>query len=151
PALANALDGASRRGAASRPEAPIPNLWWKDAEGALVRGPSAPFIEDLDALPFPDRHLWEDVVRFEDNAMILAGRGCPYPCRFCFNNYFADLPEGRFVRSRSVDFVIEEIARTKARHGVRHFELVDDILTLNKPWMKRFLDRYRREIDVPFS
>ncbi|HEY8430148.1 MAG TPA: radical SAM protein [Sandaracinaceae bacterium] len=149
PALARALEG--RPGAAVRPDAPIPNLWWRGKDGAIVRGPSAPFLEDLDSLPLPDRHLWEDVVRFEDNAMIAAGRGCPYRCTFCFNNYFAELSEGRFVRQRSVESVIDEMARTKARYGVRHFEIVDDILTLNKRWMREFLSRYEREIAVPFS
>lgn len=149
PALARALEGT--RGASIRPDAPISNLWWRDAGGQIIRGPSAPFIEDLDALPFPDRHLWEDVVRFDDNAMVFAGRGCPYRCTFCFNNYFATLSEGRFVRQRSVDGVITELTETKARYGVRHFELVDDILTLNKRWMREFFERYRREVAVPFS
>lgn len=149
PALVEALEGLPE--AASRPAAPIPNLLWRDATGQLVKGPTAPFIQDLDALPHPDRHLWEDVVRFEDNAMAYAGRGCPYRCTFCFNNYFADLSEGRYVRQRSVAAIIDELVRTKARYGVRHFELVDDILTLDKRWMRAFLARYRREVAVPFS
>ena len=47
---------------ASRPRNPIPNLWWRDGQ-QLVRGPAAPFIQDLDAQPFWDKELWADEIR----------------------------------------------------------------------------------------
>lgn len=133
---------------------PIDNLCFIDRRGAMVRGTVAPFIQDLDALPLPDKDLWEDVVRFRDNYMVLTARGCPYRCTFCFNNYFATLPgpgRGKYVRQRSVDAVLYELRLRKARYRFRHVEVVDDIFTLDTAWLRRFLPRFKREIGVPFS
>src|SRR5258707_462637 len=74
------------------PAAPIPNLWWRDERGGLVRGPNAAFIQDLDALPFWDKELWEDAVPIGLSYLTMTARGCPYRCTFCFNNFFAKLP-----------------------------------------------------------
>ncbi|GIT28514.1 MAG: hypothetical protein Ct9H300mP1_05600 [Planctomycetaceae bacterium] len=47
----------------------------------------------------------------------MTARGCPYRCTFCFNNFFANLPdqgiEKDYVRRRSVDNVMEELHQGK--------------------------------------
>lgn len=148
-----ALCEALARGA-HRPERPIPNLWWKDERGALVRGPNASFIQDLDALPFFDKELWEDVIGIGDHYLTMSSRGCPYRCTFCFNNYFARLPGrggGKYVRQRSVEHQMRELLLAKERYGIRYVEFTDDIFTVNKPWIRDFTRRYGREIGVPFQ
>ena len=65
-----------------RPRKPIANLWWRDGE-RLVRGPTAPFIQDLDSLPYFDKELWQDELRLGDNYITMTSRGCPYRCTFC--------------------------------------------------------------------
>jgi anaerobic magnesium-protoporphyrin IX monomethyl ester cyclase len=51
----------------------------------IVRNPDRPYIENLDELPFPARHLWPlDVMRkYEDVFYLQTSRGCVYWCEFC--------------------------------------------------------------------
>jgi radical SAM superfamily enzyme YgiQ (UPF0313 family) len=141
-------------GGAARPAAPIPNLWWKDARGELVRGPAQPFLQDLDALPHFDKELWADDIRVADNWLTMTGRGCPYRCTFCFNNFFAKLPGrggGKYVRQRSIEHCLAELHEAKRRWGIRRVDFEDDIFTVDRDWIRAFLGEYRREIDVPFQ
>ncbi len=135
---------------------PIENVWFKAPDGTVVRGPQAGFIQDLDALPFPDKELYAEEVDVRRPYMTLTGRGCPYRCTFCFNNYWARLPArsgvkgGRYVRQRSVENVIGELRRAKARWGIRYVDFQDDVFTVDKAWVRRFLDAYRREVGLPW-
>jgi radical SAM superfamily enzyme YgiQ (UPF0313 family) len=134
----------------------IPNLWWKSPDGTVIKGPQAGFEQDLDSLPFIDKSLYEDEINIRDLYMTMTGRGCPYRCTFCFNNFWAKLPRrsgtkgGRYVRQRSVDNVIAELAAAKRRYGIRFVDFEDDVFTVDKAWVERFLDRYKREIKVPW-
>lgn len=139
--------------AGKRPAAPIPNLWWREG-GRLVEGPAAPFLHDLDSLPMWDKELWEPHVPIGNSWLTMTGRGCPYRCTFCFNNYFAKLPGkggGSYLRRRSVDNVMTELHWAKDRFGARFVDFQDDIFTTDKEWLRTFLDRYRREIGLPFK
>jgi radical SAM superfamily enzyme YgiQ (UPF0313 family) len=140
-------------GGAHRPAAPIPNLWWRDGD-RLVRGPAAPFLQDLDSLPYFDKELYERELRLGDNYITMASRGCPYRCTFCFNNFFATLPgkgSGKYVRQRSVEHLMGELVLAKRRWNIRRIDFEDDIFTVDKRWLRALLDEYRREIDVPFQ
>ena len=136
------------------PTAPIVNTRYKLPDGKIIRGTQVGFIEDLDALPFFDKTLWEDHINIGDWYLTMASRGCPYRCTFCFNSYFAKLPEekaGRYVRQRSVGHVMRELRAAKKRYKLRFLEFEDDVFTVDKKWIKEFLDQYKREIDVPFQ
>jgi radical SAM superfamily enzyme YgiQ (UPF0313 family) len=136
-----------------RPRQPIGNLWWRDGE-RLVRGPAAPFIQELDALPYWDKELWQDELRLGDNYLTMTARGCPYRCTFCFNNFFAKLPGrggGKYVRQRSIEHAMGELVEAKARWKIRRVDFEDDIFTVDKDWIRDFLVEYRREIGVPFQ
>lgn len=136
-----------------RPAEPIPNLAWMD-RGEMVRGPSAPFLQDLDTLPYWDKALWKDHVRIADNWVTMSSRGCPYRCTFCFNNFFAKIPgKGNsrgYLRQRSIEHMMGELVEAKATFAIRRVEFDDDIFTTKKQWIHDFLIEYRREIDVPF-
>ncbi len=135
------------------PRAPIPNVRFRGADGAVVRGPQTGFLQDLDALPFFDKRLWEDHIRVGDFYLTMASRGCPYRCTFCFNTFFANLPEekrGKYVRQRSVDHVMQELLLAKRRYRLRFVDFEDDVFTVDKAWVRAFTERYRREIGVPF-
>ncbi|MBN1869722.1 MAG: B12-binding domain-containing radical SAM protein [Candidatus Omnitrophica bacterium] len=134
--------------------APIINTRYKLADGEVVKGVQAGFIEDLDALPVFDKTLWEDHICIGDWYLTMASRGCPYRCAFCFNSYFAQLPDekaGKYVRRRSVKHMMRELHMAKRRYKLRFLEFEDDVFTMDKKWLKEFLDWYKKEIDVPFQ
>jgi radical SAM superfamily enzyme YgiQ (UPF0313 family) len=147
PALLRALEKGG-------PTEAIPNIRYQRTDGTVVRGPQAAFVQDLDALPWFDKQLWEDHVRVGDLYITMASRGCPYRCTFCFNSFFAKLPDGprgKFVRQRSVDHMIGELVAAKRRYRIRFVDFEDDIFTVNRKWLKPFLERYKREVGVPFQ
>ena len=53
--------------------------------GKIIRNPDRPYIEDLDSLPFPARHLWpmDKLRKYEDILYLAASRGCVFWCEFC--------------------------------------------------------------------
>jgi anaerobic magnesium-protoporphyrin IX monomethyl ester cyclase len=137
-----------------RPAKPIPNIWWKDERGEIVRGPNAAFLQDLDALPFADKELWEDALDVGAYYLTMSSRGCPYRCTFCFNNFFARLPGkggGKYVRQRSVEHQMRELRQAHARYRLRYVDFTDDIFTVDKEWVRELTRAYGAEIGVPFQ
>lgn len=133
---------------------PIVNTQFKSPILGIVRGVQSGFIQDLDSLPFLDKELWEEHVILGDIYMTMASRGCPYRCTFCFNNFFAKLPEeksGKYVRLRSPEHVIAELKIAKKRYNIKRVDFEDDVFTTNKKWLEKFLYHYKKEINVPFQ
>jgi len=132
---------------------PIDNTRFKDNLGRVITGPQKGFIQDLDSLPFYDKELWEDYIRVGDLYLTMASRGCPYRCTFCFNNFFAKLPEeksGKYVRIRSVDHVIAELKLSKRRYNIKKIDFQDDVFATSKKWLKEFAYKYKKEIGIPY-
>lgn len=105
--------------------------------GKVIINPDKGFIEDLDEVPFPARELlpmelYRGTIALEGGrpfSTILATRGCPYTCHYC---ELATM--WKTQRRRSVDNVLDEVARLKKTYGVKYLEFVDDLLTVNKKW-----------------
>lgn len=124
----------------------------KDVQGitfrkgdAIVSTPDRPLIEDLDALPFPDRGLLDEEYHSEIGGAniavkkftsLVSSRGCVYRCRFCSCRL---LCRGRW-RARSVDNTLEEL-HYLASEGYEQFIFVDDCFTLDP---KRAIEICRR-------
>lgn len=133
----------------------IPNVTVK-VGGEICQTPPRTLLADLDALPFPDYDLYErypacDYIHVYP--MVLTGRGCPYGCSFCINQYlreFYDASPKCYVRRKSVAKVLAEIGLLKKRYSIKTVEFVDDTFTLNKPWLEEFLPAYAARIGVPF-
>lgn len=134
----------------------ISNVLFKDDEGKVIRGNQKGFFQELNELPSFTKGLWEKYTPVKDNYITMATRGCPYRCTFCFNNFFAELPDskkkGRYVRTRSINHVINELKESKKRLGkINYIDFQDDIFTVDKKWLKEFLEIYKKEIDIPFQ
>jgi len=130
----------------------ISNMMYKLPDGRKIRGPQDGFVSDLDSLPILDKTIWEEHISQNDSYLTMASRGCPYRCTFCFNSFFANLPDDRsgYIRQRSVDHVLYELSIVKKRYKPRIIKFYDDVFILNKKWLKEFCDRYGREIKLPF-
>lgn len=120
--------------------------------GEIVLTEPRPLIEDLDALPFPARHLVPMEEYFaamqagvgartmytcgDKWVSLITSRGCPYTCNFCSIN----LVMGDKFRARSPRNVLEEIRQVMTGYGVSHFNFEDDNLTLNNSRAKELFD-----------
>jgi len=130
-----------------------PNFWFK-RDGEITRNAPRPLTQDLDSLPFPDRDLFDFdryLTALNGQLAILATRGCPYGCTYCANNYLRRLYRGqKYVRSRSVDNVLGEIAECVGRYRVRAIDFMDDVFIANQRWILAFCEEYARRIHLPF-
>ena len=115
--------------AAGRQVGGIPGVAFRKGEEVLVNPPRQ-LIDNLDALPAPDRSLLDDIGTYtpEDMGLMTTSRGCPYKCSF--RGIAASL--GRRVRFRSVENCIEEIAQTHERYGTRYFSFRDGTFTIHR-------------------
>ncbi len=127
----------------------IPGLWYK-VDGQIVNGGSRPPIEDLDALPFPSRHLF-DLEKYplyapDGRPMItmLTSRGCPYACSFCFKGIV-----GRSYHQRSPENIVAELRQVMDRYGIRNFYFIDDLFTIDVRRLEAILDYFiAQNLDV---
>jgi anaerobic magnesium-protoporphyrin IX monomethyl ester cyclase len=84
---------------------------------------------------------------------IIATRGCPHHCSFCYNNEYQKLYGRRhFLRRRSVDHIIAELKAVKESSPIfQHVVFCDDsFFAAGEVEIRDFADRYRDEIGFPF-
>lgn len=131
----------------------IKNLWVKGKDG-VYKNELRPLIEDLDGLPAPDRSIYYKYKFLRGNPVknFLAIRGCPYNCSYCFNHSLKKLYSGKgaYVRQRSAENVIREIKYVKDVYKLKIVRFQDDILAIDKDWLKEFCGIYKKEINLPF-
>ncbi len=132
---------------------PMSNMIYKQPDGTLIRGPQDAFVADLNSLPIPDKSIWEEYISQSDAYLTMGSRGCPYRCTFCFNSFFANLPDKKngYIRQRSVEHIMHEMRIVKKRYKPKIIKFYDDVFILNKKWLKEFCDSYAREIRIPFQ
>lgn len=114
----------------------IAGIAYRDGKGAVVRNQNRPFIEDIDRIPFPARHLLDNNLYVrpdteEPQTDIKTSRGCPYSCIFCL----AGLVSGKKLRMRSPENVLTEIRECCEHYGIRNFHFRSDLFTLDKEWV----------------
>jgi radical SAM superfamily enzyme YgiQ (UPF0313 family) len=122
-------------------------------QGRLHINDPRPYIRDLDSLPPPDKSLFYDKVPLlEENYLIMTSRGCPYDCTYCSNNMYHELycKEKQRVRRRSPENVIEELLHAKKRGRLKLVVFADDVFTVSKQWLERFIEIYKSKINLPF-
>lgn len=105
----------------------IPGIVYR--ENGEVKRNEAIFIEDLDAIPFPNfeavdiRKYRAAMQKNRPVSSLISSRGCPYRCSFCFHNM------GYFWRHRSVKNVMDEIEFQYSKLGIKELCIVDDNFT----------------------
>lgn len=125
-------------------------------KGEIYTNSLMPLIEDLDSLPFPDRHLMYEAdpdLEEEGPKKIISGRGCPSKCSYCFNVKYNELYEGKgkVVRYRSPGNLIGEICEIKKNFPLDIVDICDDIFSIKpKSWFEGFARLYKKEVGLPF-
>lgn len=123
-----------KRISANQPLQGIAGLIYRDGGVSCIGGP-ADKVHDLDALPDPDFSDFFDAVnasplkpKLNPAMLIETARGCWWGakqhCTFCGLN-----GETMPFRAKSADRVLAEIERQVARHGIKHFQAVDNIIS----------------------
>jgi anaerobic magnesium-protoporphyrin IX monomethyl ester cyclase len=102
-------------------------------------------------LIFPDREIFLAELPAEHRKvqLFMSSIGCPFNCSFCGNEQLRKLGAYKFIK-RSVDGCMRELHQIK-ESGAKLILIADDILTINKTWLKEFFERYSKEIDLPFT
>jgi radical SAM superfamily enzyme YgiQ (UPF0313 family) len=120
---------ATGRGA----ETGIAGLTWRDANGVCHHTESAPLLE-LDSLPFPAYDLYPVGLAKSSLIPVEAGRGCPFDCTFCSTNLFFS----RRYRIKAPARLVAELSHLHDTYGFTNFDLVHDMLTVDKRWVRDF-------------
>ena len=105
----------------------------------IVETPKRRPIEDLDALPFPARHLlpMSEYMLFGRKqvlATMICSRGCPMGCSFCASSAM----HGRKARFRSPENAADEMAQLVDKYKVKMVGFMDDTFTLFPKWVYSF-------------
>lgn len=131
----------------------IENLYVKQ-NGNIFKNTLRPLIQDLGLLPPPDRQIYHKYgfIRNYPVGNFIFIRGCPYRCSYCHNHLVADIYKGKgnYIRTKDSVLAIEEIREVIKGHKIRLVRFWDDTFTVNRIWLKDFLERYRQEIHLPF-
>ncbi|MCX7918984.1 MAG: B12-binding domain-containing radical SAM protein [bacterium] len=131
------------------PKCPMPtningNSAIRNPQSEIMRNPDRPFLENLDELPFPARHLIDNRLYIrpdtgEPQTTVITNRGCPYTCIFCLSTQVAGLK----LRMRTPENIIAELQECVHKHQIRNFLFRADTFTLNKPWILELCQKIR--------
>lgn len=103
------------------------------------------YVQALDELPFPaTAYLPVYKTAFGVNRRmghIVAGRGCPARCRFCYDKRLLHGSNG--LRVRSPKSVVEEMLYLKRNFGVELVGFADDTFAWSKRWLRAFLQEVK--------
>ncbi len=133
----------------------------------VIDNPVDRWIDDLDSLPFEDREVF-DYNRIVETrhgwAEVIASRGCPYACTYCFNVPFFDMYKQDlkdtdrnvkmkdFIRRRSVESTVEMLKNVRDNNpAVKYFTFVDDVFAIYSRWLADLAPLYKKEVGLPFA
>jgi magnesium-protoporphyrin IX monomethyl ester (oxidative) cyclase len=125
----------------------------------IIRNEPRPYIEDLDSVPFPARHLLPMDIYFREavkspflmrtpaTAMITS-RGCLGNCVFCSIHSVW----GHKWRGRSASNVVDEIEFLIDKYNIREVAFGDDNVAASKKRMETICDEIiRRKLDIKWA
>lgn len=129
----------------------IKNIYTKNSTSVLVRD----LQEDLDSIGHPDYGIVYDTTALGNYPLksFMTSRGCPYHCTYCFNHAWNALylHKGKIVRRHSVEFVLEDIERVRAKWPLSSIKFYDDIFAYKADqWLEHFAQEYKKRINLPF-
>lgn len=132
----------------------IPNFHIK-INNRIYKNPLCDLIQNLDDIIFPDRSIYYDkfeLLRNQLTRIFFAGRGCPFPCTYCFNENMkiSYKNKGRYVRFRSPENIIKEIDIVKSKYPTKYIQFNDDTFNSDNKWLLSFLECYKLKCNLPF-
>ncbi len=110
----------------------ITGLAYRQNGTIVTTGPRG-FIEDINTLPLPARHLLP-LSRYQALGFpisMITSRGCPYQCIFCQGRRMV----GKKVRQRKAEFVVDEIENILS-YGFSRINIADDLFVSDRQKVK---------------
>jgi anaerobic magnesium-protoporphyrin IX monomethyl ester cyclase len=106
----------------------------RGSDGRFGETTNAPFVDDLDSLPFMMREDWAQYAVLRGyNHTVLISRGCPFKCTYCSNHAIQDKGGGgRYVRFRSTNNIVAELEALLIRNpATQAIYLESEMLNVN--------------------
>lgn len=111
----------------------IMGICYTDDNMQAAKSEIRPFIENLDNLPYPARHLMKN----NKTVVIEVSRGCPYHCFFCL----ATVKNGAAYRVRTPESIINEIKYCIEKYGTKHIYFKADNFNFDKNWVLELCEK----------
>ncbi len=127
----------------------VPNLRFLENNRMKIT-PNAPLV-DLSSLPLPDNDLFFPFVTHAHSYPAMVSRGCPFQCSYCEETLMKKLYGPGFFRRKSLDSVMAELVRAKNKYGFSEVIFKDSYLSGDEKWLSQLMERYAREIALPFK
>ena len=113
--------------------------------GETIKNDPRPRIEDLDTIPIPNRtflnnKLYGPYLSQRPFTYMIASRGCPFKCAFCFRTIW-----GRKVSFNSSRRIFEEMKSVIDKFKIREIAFKDDTFTINKKGVLELCELIKKE------
>lgn len=127
----------------------VDGIVYKKGNGEIVQTKKRQLIKNLDELPFPARHLVQNIDSYVPTlcdyrtmpvANVITSRGCPSLCTFCSHAVF-----GITYRERSAKNVFEEIKELINTYKIREIHFNDDTFLIDKKRIYELFELCRKE------
>lgn len=125
-------------------------------KGRIIKTNPRRFIEDLDSLPFPARHLMPPLSLYHPTpatfrqfpvGTMITSRGCPNRCSFCFRGVF-----GNRWRFRTPANIVKEIEILVNEFGAKEIRLWDDTFNVDQNRVMAICDLLiKKGVKVPWT
>jgi radical SAM superfamily enzyme YgiQ (UPF0313 family) len=106
----------------------ISGLTFRSSDGTICQNNTEGFVQNLDLLPYISFSQYN---KNQKKIMLDIGRGCPFHCTYCSTSHFFS----KTYRTKSTERILAEMDLAFGQLGIRHFEFLHDMLTLNKSFM----------------
>jgi radical SAM superfamily enzyme YgiQ (UPF0313 family) len=140
----------------------VPNIW--AAKDLSIYTNKVHAFPDITKLPRKDYSIsnFQRMIDAKDGWVgLMAGRGCPFKCTYCFNHQIIEryrhdtgmsVVELNYIRHHPVEDIIAEMQYLVENYErIKMFIFDDDVFTLDKKYVLDFCEMYRsKEIGIPF-
>lgn len=143
----------------------IQNIWINNSR-QITKNPVRSLLRNLNSMPdmvfdpsstfYIENNRMVNGNPYAENQRygIMAGRGCPYHCTYCSNNYMAKTlypHQWGKVRYRNPENVLRELITMKGTFpNIRRVNFYDEVFLPSMNWLKEFLPLYKKRIGLPF-
>jgi len=118
-----------------------------------------PIVQDLDTLPFPDVDVFYKYpfLRNKRVLQVHASRGCQNNCTYCTvplmkKEWVSDRRKEKFNRTKSVDYLCEELTDILARYPrFRMVNFGDAALNMYRGWVDELALKWPERVGLPFA